>query len=457
MLLPFFCSAQNQGNIWYFGGNYSNQSLSGVGIDFNGTSPVILSNSGMTYTEGAAAYCNSVGELLFYAKGDVVYDKTHNIMSNGSGLGGHWSTEQSALIVPVTGDTNKYYIFNNDGVSTSNGTGLFYSLIDMQHNGNLGAVTEPKAANLLSGTSEQLTGCKHSNGNDFWVIVTDHDSCIFYAYQITPSGVMPPVITNLGFNTTVIGTIEISPNADKVALKIRTSVSHLRHLIDFNNTTGTFSNPQTVGNPTGWNTACGFSPNGNLFYDIEKNNNRDSIYQYDLTASNIAASKLLVYSRTAKTQLDSRIGPDGKLYFGGDFYSPALDAITSPNTVGAACNFQPSALPLAGMSPGIMLPNELLVAPISPIIPNSVNEYSQKNNISIYPNPTNARLTIKITNSSFSVEDKLQLFSIIGQQLYTAPLNSQQTILDLTNYPKGTYILATSINGLQQSYKILKE
>ncbi len=126
LFLPMFCCAQKQGNIWYFGGDYNNQSQFGAGIDFNSGAATALTNSGMRYTEGSAAYCDSAGELIFYAQGDTVFDRTHNVMSNGAGLGGDWSTQQGALIVPVTGDTNKYYIFNNDGLSTSNGTGLHY-------------------------------------------------------------------------------------------------------------------------------------------------------------------------------------------------------------------------------------------------------------------------------------------------------------------------------------------
>lgn len=454
MLLPMFCTAQKQGNIWYFGGSFSNQSLSGAGIDFNPTIPAALTNSNMSYTEGAATYCNSVGQLLFYAQGDTIYDRTHNIMMNGAGLGGHYSTAQSTLIVPVTGDTNKYYIFNNDGFPTSNGTGLHYSLVDMQQNGNLGAVTEPKASNLISGTSEQLTACKHANGTDFWVITTTEDSSIFYAFQVSPSGVSLPVITNLGFNNKTIGVIEISPNGDKVANKIRVGNQHYRYLIDFDKATGTFSNPYPIGNPTGWNTACGFSPNGNLFYDFEKNNNRDSLYQYDLTATNIAASKLLVYNRTAKTQLDSRNGPDGKMYFSGNFTFPALDAIQLPNVLGTGCNFQQNSIYLGGISPGGVLPNEFLLAPI---YPTSVNHYDNNNNILIYPNPTNAEFILETNQTTFSASDKIEIFSIIGEQLYSTRIKSKKTSISLSKLAKGTYIINTNINEMQKTFKIIKE
>ena len=162
----------------------------------------------------------------------------NNLMSNGAGLGGDWSTAQSTIIVPVTGDTNKYYIFNNDGLPTSTGAGLHYSLIDMHQNAGLGAVTEPKALNLMANTSEHLTGCKHSNGTDFWVITTDYDSSRFYAFQVTPSGVQSPIISNVGFNQSAIGNIEINSTAKKIAIKVYNSNQYRRHLVDFDNSTG---------------------------------------------------------------------------------------------------------------------------------------------------------------------------------------------------------------------------
>ena len=452
--LPMLCFGQKQGTIWYFGGTYSPLSPQGAGLDFNSTSPTALTNSAMPYTEGNATYCNSVGQLIFYASGDTVYDRTHNVMANGGGLKGHWSTAQSTLIVPVTGDTNKFYIFNNDGKPTSNGTGLHYSIIDMQQNGGLGAVTTIKAQNLISKTGEQLTGCQHSNGRDFWVITTDYDSSIFYAFLVTPDAVLPPVITDLGFNLNLIGGIEISPNADKIAVRTLHSNRYLRTLIDFNNATGVFSNPYYLLTSNGFNTACGFSPDGNLFYDILTNNNRDSIYQYDLNASNIMTSRILIFNRPTKPQIDTRNAPNGKMYFGGDQTSPFLDVINSPNVVGTGCNFQQNAVSLAGMGSGLILPNELLIA--NNFATHTVN-YDTNALINVYPNPTITELTIETNQASFSNDDKLQILSVTGQKVYSAPIRSNKTSVIFTNYPKGIYIVITHISGLKRTFKILKE
>ena len=84
-------------------------------------------------------------------------------------------------------------------------------------------------------------------------------------------------------------------------------------------------------------------------------------------------------------------------------------------------------------------------------------ELNADNEIIIYPNPTNNFLTLKVDQTSFSERDRLQLFSVIGEQLYSSNINSQQTTVDLSKIPEGTYILITSIDGIQKSFKILKE
>lgn len=84
-------------------------------------------------------------------------------------------------------------------------------------------------------------------------------------------------------------------------------------------------------------------------------------------------------------------------------------------------------------------------------------ELNAENEMIIYPNPTNAQLTLKTYQTSFSEQDRLQVFSIVGKQLYSSSINSQQTMVDLSKFPQGTYILMTNIDGVQKTFKILKE
>jgi hypothetical protein len=93
----------------------------------------------------------------------------------------------------------------------------------------------------------------------------------------------------------------------------------------------------------------------------------------------------------------------------------------------------------------------------SGILSTNLIESDTKNQLIIYPNPTNSKLTFKTYQTSFSERDRIQLFSIIGEQLYSSRINSEKTTVDLSHFPRGTYILTTSINGIQKTFKILKE
>lgn len=87
----------------------------------------------------------------------------------------------------------------------------------------------------------------------------------------------------------------------------------------------------------------------------------------------------------------------------------------------------------------------------------STIELNNSNQIIIYPNPTNSLLTLETSEVSFGNLSDIKIFSILGEQLYSSPINSKTTTIDLSNYGTGTYILVTRINGILKTYKILKE
>ena len=84
-------------------------------------------------------------------------------------------------------------------------------------------------------------------------------------------------------------------------------------------------------------------------------------------------------------------------------------------------------------------------------------ELNNEQQITIYPNPTNSELVFETQQISFTKQDNIKIFSILGEQLYSSSLSSQKTRIDLSNYSTGTYILVTRIDGIQKTFKILKE
>ena len=87
----------------------------------------------------------------------------------------------------------------------------------------------------------------------------------------------------------------------------------------------------------------------------------------------------------------------------------------------------------------------------------STIELNNSNQIVIYPNPTNSLLTLETSEVSFGNLSDIKIFSIWGEQLYSSPINSKTTTIDLSNYATGTYILVTKIGEIEKTFKILKE
>ncbi len=64
-----------------------------------------------------------------------------------------------------------------------------------------------------------------------------------------------------------------------------------------------------------------------------------------------------------------------------------------------------------------------------------INEISSKDEINVYPNPSNGIFTIESRAEISSIE----ITNILGEKISTCSLNSKKTEIDLSNQPKGIY------------------
>lgn len=347
------CFSQKETNIWYFGDH--------AGLDFNSGTPVALTNGEINTDEGCASICDFNGNLLFYTDGTWVYNKQHQVMPNGTGLMGAWTTTQSAIIVPKPYYPYLFYIFTLDWQANPNG--LRYSIVDMTKLGGLGDVTT-KNILLQTPMTEKLTAVHHANGIDVWVIAHKWNSDAFYAYLVTSGGISPPVITNIGVTHTgndvlTIGYMKASPKGDRLALVIRTGIIEI---FDFNNTNGILSNAINKTSPP-FTVYYGmdFSPDGKKLY-ISNQAEDSAIWQFDLS-SNIPSEILNSFSNVGMTSFAStyqnsslQLAADGKIY-SGRWNKGYLGVINNPNALGANCNFVSDAIYLSGSIGRGGLPN----------------------------------------------------------------------------------------------------
>ena len=340
---------QKEANIWYFG----NQ----AGLDFNSGSPVTLTDGAMFAFEGCASIADEDGNLLFYTDGSSVWNANHITTANGFGLLGNASSTQSAIIVKNPSNDSIYYIFTVPAQGF--GDGLRYSEFNINLDGGLGDINGVKNIMLANPVCEKVTAVRHANGQDIWILAHGYNNNEWYAYLLDETGPnLVPVITNIGvvINQTnhTIGYMKASPDGTKVATVYDYSM-HPAELLDFNTSTGVFSNLTNIGLPQIGFGPYGleFSPNSNVLYIGFEGTEQFS--QYDLTAPDIEASEIAFTIPGLFSMGSLQLGPDGKIYIA----QPAmnfLSTIAAPDELGIDCDLMMNNIDLQGKSSSLGLP-----------------------------------------------------------------------------------------------------
>ena len=249
-----------EANFWYFGNN--------AGIDFNSGVPIALNNGQTNTNEGCATISDNLGNLLFYTDGQTVYNKNHVAMPNGYFLTGHSSSSQSGVIVKRPGSDSIYYIFTVDGLSGTNGNGLYFSEVDLSLDSGLGDVTSNKNIQLFSGGDEKIAAIRHANNTDYWIIGRIINTNQYNSYLLNSSGVnLTPIINNIGPNngSSTIGYLKGSPDGTKL-IACNYSATHKINMFDFDNSTGIISNNYNFTNvPYQPTYGIEFFPNGQFY------------------------------------------------------------------------------------------------------------------------------------------------------------------------------------------------
>ena len=442
LFLPLFCFGQKQGNIWYFGDH--------AGLDFNSGSPVVINNGqvglidcspfGTCHAEGSAIICDSSGALLFYCDGSTAWNKNHQIMLNGDSLLSTISSTQSSLIVPQPGSSRYFYLFTTDDFFAHNlQYGFRYSIIDIcLDNGLGGIINGEKNLLLLDTVTEKLTGVRHANGVDYWIIVHKFHSDAFHCYRLSSTGIIDTVISHVGSvhpiegaNTwTAVGQLKASPNGQKLALVNGNATPAIAEYFDFDNNTGIVSNVVSIQTNPLWSYyGVSFSPDNSKLY-IACNLNGNGVYQFDLSAGGgnptaVVASKTLVAG--TYNYLGLQLATDGKIYvarspFVGNSY---LGVISSPNNAGTSCNYVDAAIDLNGHAASYGFPNFIDSYDYSNTVSKcetGIAEQSDIEKLKVFPNPFSTQLTFSYADNEQAV---VSLYNFLGQRVL------QQTF---TNY-----------------------
>jgi hypothetical protein len=304
------------------------------------------------------------GELLYYSNGCRIANKNHEIMTNGDSINiggsdflynqgcdddglGYGAGHQSMLSIPYGG---KYYLFHETLTLQSEPFSihhkyLYYSVISF--NDADGEVILKNKSILTQDTfllGGQITAVKHANGKDWWIIKHDHENNNYYKILINESGVNVDHIQSIGAKNVKLGgtggAAIFSPDGTRYA---KFSPEDGLYLMDFDRSTGLLSNFKSIKmEKEGIFGSVAFSPSGRYLYI----NDRLYLYQFDMEAEDIAASKVLVaeFDGFVGNELNQgttfgrmQLGPDCRIYINTGTTTPYLHIIENPNQRGISC------------------------------------------------------------------------------------------------------------------------
>ncbi len=420
-----------------------------------------------------ASISDENGNLVCYTDGVRVYNASHEIVENGGDL--HSTTSfptgftavQGGVLLPFPSNQGSIIFiscekvsFAVDGWLTSGCSPTTFTIININENNGSGLVIEKNIPidfdTLHYGQFQSIT---HGNGRDFWVIGVPIDSSnVFHKYLVDPNGV------NL-HDTQAIGNIfhpgfgqgAISPDGENIGyynwfgiVGVSTSVSI--DLYHFDRCSGELSDHTQIIYP-GLQAPGGiaFSPNSRFVYTPAW----DKIYQFDLWAADIPASRITVAEydgfldeRGLPTRFyQPKLAPDGKIYITvSNVNSRYLHVIDQPDSLGTACNVQQHQI-LMPTYHNKYMPNhpvtrlgKMAGSPCDTILSSSVEVKPDLLKFELHPNPASSFVEINC-ELPIGKAATWQLFSATGQLVKHAELTAfGQNMVSLEGLPSGLYV-----------------
>ncbi len=452
--------------VWQLGYNNSPAPyVEGIQVDFKQGTPQITNFSRkMPFFRANSGICDSSGNILFYSNGFWIADATHDTMLGGSGLNpGHYATvwagdgngmSQSSLALPVPGYPHLYYLIH-ETIDYNPGPfqvlRLFKTVVDMSLNNGFGSVISKNDTvvedTLLFG---ELTAVKHGNGRDWWLITHRWKSDEYYKFLIDPLGIHGPYSQHIGAvcDLGIEGQACFSPDGTKYA---HANLEVDLEIFNFDRCTGLLSNPvQIFYNDSFPPYSVAFSSNSKYLYV----STFYEIHQYDVTASNIAATDTVVaiydgfYDQWPQFQSVfylAQLAPDNKIYMTCANSVRYLHVINNPDSPGVACNVQQHSLYLGDWA--------------SACVPNYPNfklgawggsacdtlgvweNFITKGEFEVYPNPANDFITIKSAEKNITYT---KIVDVTGR-IYSLPMDAYGRI-NIANLGEGLYFVTAFDN-----------
>lgn len=481
-----FIYCQDQfSNIWLLG-YPPNDSASGYGgsmINFNFSPPKLSYFPILVGANNSVQICNREGIFQFYSNGCKIVNYNQQLMSNGDQInpgvfhnewcstGLAYETRQGMIVLPWPDRDDEYAMFHLGWHRTAGSPprnylqDFYFTRINMALNDGLGEVSE-KNTLLLKDTNllDNLTAVRHGNGRDWWIVQPRGGSDTFYLFLLTPYEIKGPIIEESGLYCRVRGYIGgqvvFSPDGTKY---VRVNILDGIDIFDFDRCRGKFVYSKRLPFPgildDGIPMGASISPSSRYLYVSVST----KLFQYDLQAANIEASKILIdaydgFRDTATGNFQTlfyqhMLGPDNKIYMSVPSTTHFFHVIHNPDAAGIACNFRQHDLRLPALH-GFSVPNfphfrlyDLPASPCDSLGIDAPEEYrvlwSPSDGIRLFPNPIGmGTVNVTIPPGDGGV---LRVFNAAGQYLAEYKIDNERLFpLDSSAWPNGVYMVTFS-------------
>jgi hypothetical protein len=468
--------AQNQNCIWIFGDS--------AGVDFSNINNPLPIISGMDGRGSCASIADTNSSLLFYGNTSssqlrtFLQDATNDTLLASDPMPGN-GLYNELVIIPKPRNTILYYIFYT-GVRGFVDT-TYYALIDMTLNNGLGEMTLKNQVLDVYRPGDCLTAVKHGNGRDWWVIgkladdnLSQHNR--FYKYLVTPDSIIHFPFQDFN-DATDADFQKIIWRPDYNRFMLINIVGYMSEF-EFDRCDGTITLIRNIfpEQPSNFNRLFwegAYSPNGNIFYvstDDFIGVPIMNLLQYDLLASDIPASVDTLDTWQDYTGTGAvRLAPNNKIYFSRacqwgfpyfpypdsvrNYINENLSVINSPDSLGAACDYQPFSFYLGGKRTYYGLPNNpkydlgaLTGSVCDSLTSGVVQQVSNSIKGRLYPNPASDKIIYQC-NLKNAQHVELLLTNAMDDAVLRKKLTDEKTELVIHHLPPGIYFYRVVADG----------
>ncbi|MEX2597256.1 MAG: hypothetical protein WEC59_10050, partial [Salibacteraceae bacterium] len=265
-------------------------------VSWNSGAPVLQTGFDLeTSRLDQACISDRNGNLLLVADGNRFYNGSGQLMVNGAPAIN--SRSVYTFVVPYPCNDSLYYVFWTTG-SSGGSSGVHYSLVNVYSSAGQGEVIQHDV--LLDSTmAYALDITKHENNRDYWLVSRQRAAPVFYAWQITDTGITSQPVISLtdsvlnyaNFHGDYLDEMKFSPNGEWLAYTDRQGAgyigpNHITSLFSFDQQTGVVQrevqlNTDSMPYNTRARLHC-FSPDNSKLYIVA---HARSLYQFDLLSN----------------------------------------------------------------------------------------------------------------------------------------------------------------------------